>query len=165
MKRVLITGMSATGKTTVTRELLARGHRAVDLDDEAWSQWVDASGNPTGAKPGKDWAWRADRVRRLLDEETTKPFFASGCAPNMGEFVDRFDEVVLLTAPAAVIRNRLAMRTPGSYGTRPEEVDAVLANLEAVEPLLRRIATREIDTHAALDRVVNEILATVPESS
>ena len=164
MKHVLITGMSGTGKTTVTRELLARGHRAVDLDDEAWSEWVDASGNPTGAKPGKDWAWRADRVRHLLDAEATGPFFASGCAPNMGEFVDHFDEVVLLTADVGVIRERLAARTPGSYGTRPAEVDALLANLEAVEPLLRRFATREIDTRTALDGVVEEILATVTES-
>lgn len=157
MKRILITGMSATGKSTVVRELLVRGHRAVDLDDPQWSEWIDVVGNPTGAKRHKDWAWRADRVGRLLDAETERPFFASGCAPNMGTFVPSFDEIVLLTAPTDVIRARLAARSAGSYGTRPEEVAAVLANLEAVEPRLRRIAGHVIDTRTPLDLVVERI--------
>lgn len=43
MKRVLITGMSGTGKSAVIRELAARGFRAVDIDTPEWSHWVDAS--------------------------------------------------------------------------------------------------------------------------
>ena len=33
MKRVLLTGMSGTGKSTVINELAARGYKAVDTDD------------------------------------------------------------------------------------------------------------------------------------
>ena len=33
MKRVLLTGMSGTGKSTVINELAARGYKAVDIDD------------------------------------------------------------------------------------------------------------------------------------
>ncbi len=36
VKRVLVTGMSGTGKSNVVRELVARGYRAVDTDD----RWV-----------------------------------------------------------------------------------------------------------------------------
>jgi len=42
MKRVLITGMSGTGKSSVIEELAARGHRAYDLDTPEWSRWIDA---------------------------------------------------------------------------------------------------------------------------
>jgi hypothetical protein len=35
MKRVLLTGMSGTGKSTVINELTARGYKAVDTDDHA----------------------------------------------------------------------------------------------------------------------------------
>ena len=33
MKRVLLTGMSGTGKSSVVRELVARGYKAVDTED------------------------------------------------------------------------------------------------------------------------------------
>lgn len=41
MKRVLLTGMSGTGKSTVIRELAARGYKAIDADDDGWSHWID----------------------------------------------------------------------------------------------------------------------------
>jgi hypothetical protein len=56
MKRVLITGMSGTGKSVVIRELAARGPEARDLDTSEWSQWIDVdpsdSLTPLGAKTG-----------------------------------------------------------------------------------------------------------------
>jgi len=33
VRRILITGRSAVGKSSVVRALVARGHRAVDTDD------------------------------------------------------------------------------------------------------------------------------------
>ena len=57
-KRVLLTGVSGSGKSTVTAALAARGCRAVDLDTPAWSHWIelpDVDG-PYGppAAPGQD---------------------------------------------------------------------------------------------------------------
>jgi dephospho-CoA kinase len=49
MKRVLITGMSGTGKSTVILELAARGYKAVDLDSDEFSEWT-----PINAKRGTD---------------------------------------------------------------------------------------------------------------
>ena len=40
MKRVLITGMSGTGKSTVIAELAARGYKAVDVDEPEFSVLV-----------------------------------------------------------------------------------------------------------------------------
>lgn len=158
VKCVLLTGMSGTGKSTTSRELLARGYRSIDLDTAEWSVWADAFGNPTGTRVGQDWVWRVDRVQHLLGIETRRPLFLAGCAPNMREFLPSFDEIVLLTAPARVIEERLSARSPGTYGAAPQEVAATLANLEAVEPRLRRIATHEVDTRTPLDQVVAEIV-------
>jgi predicted ATPase len=36
MSRVLITGMSGVGKTTVLRELSRRGYRTIDTDYDSW---------------------------------------------------------------------------------------------------------------------------------
>ena len=40
MIRVLITGISGTGKSTVTAALAAHGYRAIDADLPAFSHWA-----------------------------------------------------------------------------------------------------------------------------
>lgn len=157
--------MSGTGKSSVISELAGLGHRAIDLDDPVWSRWVDHEGDPTGAMAGKDWVWREEAVSALLAEDDGEPLFASGCASNMGPFLAHFDHVVLLSAPAALLLERLASRRGNPYGKLPGEAAAVLENLRTVEPLLRRVADHEIDTRAPLAEVVEAVLRLVGVSS
>jgi adenylate kinase family enzyme len=56
MKRVLITGMSGSGKSSVIQELVARGYQAYDLDAPEWSKWIDTD--------------PSDMLRRQLKEKT-----------------------------------------------------------------------------------------------
>lgn len=162
MKRVLLTGMSGTGKSTVISALAARGYKAVDLDCDAFSEWVELNGTAgtpgSPVEPDRDWVWRADRVQALLSTEDTDVLFLSGCAPNMGQFLPQFDHVILLSAPAAVIVERLGARTNNPYGKHPDQVARVLGLLETVEPVLRRAAGYEIDTSVCLDDVVAAVL-------
>jgi broad-specificity NMP kinase len=162
MKRILITGISGTGKSTITLELAKRGCKAVDLDSDAYSQWSatfdDDPRYGTPVEAGRDWVWREDRVRALLDVEDTNLLIVSGCAPNMREILPRFDQVILLTAPASLIAERLATRTTNDYGKRPEEITRVLELKQTVEPRLRQIADHEIDTSADLQSVLATVL-------
>jgi shikimate kinase len=153
MKRILLTGMSGVGKSTLIEALAARGYQAVDLDQPAWSEH-DADG---------DWIWRAERVRELLARDDGELLFVSGCASNQGQFYARFAAVVLLAAPAPVLIERLATRTNNQYGKRPEELAEVLGYLESVEPLLRRGATHELDAAAPLDQVLAAVLRVAAE--
>ena len=165
MKRVLLTGMSGAGKSTVIGELAARGYKAVDADSDDYSEWADVAddsavpGSPV--EPGRDWVWREDRIQALLSAEDADVLFLGGCAMNMGKFLPRFDHVVLLSAPADVIVERLGARANNPYGKHPDEVARVLDLLETVEPLLRRAAGSEIDTRAALNDVVAALLRLV----
>jgi dephospho-CoA kinase len=43
MPKVLVTGMSGTGKSTALRALGERGHRVVDTDTDQWSYWVTSA--------------------------------------------------------------------------------------------------------------------------
>ncbi|WP_343306790.1 AAA family ATPase [Chitinophaga niabensis] len=147
MKITLITGMSATGKSTVIRDLVSRGHKAIDLDTEAFSVWVDATGDDDEVKPGKDWVWNEPRVLELLQHK--EPLFVSGCASNMAKFYPYFDHIILLTAPDAVIVQRLSQRQGNAYGQSPEEAERVLRLKQVIEPLLREDADLEIDTSVA----------------
>jgi dephospho-CoA kinase len=162
VKRILITGMSGTGKSTIIAELAARGYKAVDADSPEYSQWVEVSGDTSAlGSPqwgARDWVWREDRMQDLLSSEGADLLFVSGCAANMGKFLPQFDHVVLLSALAEMIVERLATRNTNTYGKRPEEVARTLELMETIEPRLRRIAGHEIDTSARLDEVVVTLL-------
>ncbi len=162
MTRVLVTGMSGTGKSTVITELKARGYRAVDADGERLSEVVDVDPDElTGLGRGRDWVWHEERIQEVLDIDEGGALFVGGCAPNQGKFYPQFDHIVLLTAPPDVIVERLATRTTNPFGTQPDEVTRVLELQRTVEPLLRAGAELELDTTAPLEQVVAAILALV----
>jgi dephospho-CoA kinase len=151
MTRILITGMSGTGKSTVLRALAARGHRTVDTDSDRWSRWVTL---PDGST---DWIWREQEMTELLTGAGSGSLFVAGCKSNQGAFYPFFDHVVLLSAPAELLLARIEARTDNPYGKSPAERAEILANLAEVEPLLRATSTAEIDASAPVEDVVREL--------
>jgi dephospho-CoA kinase len=142
---VLVTGMSGTGKSSAVAELARRGHRVVDTD---YGDWIERKAEPL---------WREDRIDELLDEHEDSVLFVSGCVVNQGKFYPRFDAVVLLSAPADVIVERVRTRDTNDFGKSDAERESILRDLAAVEPLLRAGATDEIDTSASLAEVADEL--------
>ncbi|MEO3791085.1 AAA family ATPase [Nonomuraea sp. B10E15] len=160
MSKVLITGTSGTGKSSALQALASRGHRTVDTDTDEWIRWVRL---PDGSR---DWVWREDAIGHLLAGHGEGALFVAGCRSNQGRFYPRpdlgadrgrFDQVVLLSAPAEVMLARIRARTGNPYGKRPEEWAAIMNDLETVEPLLRATATAEIDATAPLGQVVRRL--------
>jgi len=143
MRRILITGMSGTGKSSALAALASQGFRVVDTDEPGWKEPRDG-----------DEVWREDRIAALLAEETSESLFVSGTVSNQGRFYDRFDAVVLLSAPAEVLLERIATRTTNDYGKADDQRDLILADLAEVEPLLRAASTHELDATQPLDAVV-----------
>jgi dephospho-CoA kinase len=163
VKRVLITGNSGTGKSTVIKELAARGYKAVDADYNGVSKLVSipAGSDRSGLGAEQDWIWREDRIADLLSTEDADVLFLSGTASNQWKFYGQFDHIVLLTAPASVMTERLVRRTNNPYGKDPNDLARALALKETVEPLLRRRADLEIDTSVPVEEVVEKILGLI----
>lgn len=151
VKRILLTGMSGTGKSSVILALAALGYPTLDMDAPGCSE----------VGPDGDWVWVEERVQAFLAEDEGRARFVSGCATNQGTFYPQFDEIVLLSAPAVVLVERLTTRTNNPYGKRPEELAETLGYLATVEPLLRRGATCEIVTTIPLDAVIAAVLRLV----
>ena len=107
MRRILVTGMSGTGKSTALAELARRGFRVVDTDDPPWSEWSEADGG---------YVWREDIIAELLAGDNGNALYVSGTVSNQGRFYARFDAVVLLSAPAEVLMRRIETRTTNDYG-------------------------------------------------
>jgi hypothetical protein len=142
--------MSGTGKSSALAELGRRGFRVVDTDSPEWSEWRSET---------DEWLWREDRMAELLATDDERTLFVSGCTSNQGKFYDRFDAVVLLSAPADVILERIGTRTTNDYGKSPRERALVLHHLETVEPLLRATSTHELDAGRPLRDVVDALVA------
>jgi len=150
VKRVLLTGMSATGKSSLVRELVSRGYKAVDTDD-GWCEPL-----PDGRQQ-----WRETAIDELLDTEDADVLFVAGCEENQVGFHPRFDQIILLSAPIETVLERLATRTNNQFGKSVEERQRVIDDTAAVEPLLRRVADHEVVTTAPLDEVVTTVLRLV----
>lgn len=129
MSRVLITGMSGTGKTTVLGELSRRGFQTLDTD---YDGWVLADGT-----------WDETRMAAYLASNSS--VIVSGTVENQGNFYDRFEAVVLLSAPVEVLIERVSVRTNNPYGKAETEQSVIRQQVLDVEPLLRQGATLELD--------------------
>jgi gluconate kinase len=158
MSRILVTGMAGTGKSSALSELGCRGYRVVDTDDPGWREYR-AYPEPSDDVHRGEWLWVEEKITGLLDSDDGRSLFVQGCVRNQSKFYDRFDAVVLLSAPADVILDRVARRTTNSYGKTPMERAMILADLATIEPLLRASCTHELDASRPLDDVVADLSA------
>jgi dephospho-CoA kinase len=150
VRRILVTGMSGTGKSSALAELSRRGFDVVDTDEPGWSEW-------SAAEDG--YVWREDRIAELLDREGSAALYVSGTVSNQGRFYPRFDAVVLLSAPPDVLFDRIERRTTNHYGKSSEQRELIRSHIAEVEPLLRATCTHEIDASQPLEDVVAELAA------
>lgn len=157
MRHALVTGMSATGKSTVVADLVARGVAAVDLDDPRWSHEVPDDSAFADGPDASDWRWREQAVGALLDD-APEPLVVAGTSTTQGAFYDRFAHVVLLGVPDGVALHRLATRTTNAYGKDPAELAREVALRVEVQPLLQRGACLELDTSAHDREAVVDLL-------
>ena len=149
MARVLVTGMSGTGKTTVLDELRRRGHLTVDTDYAGWEL--------------PDRTWDEHRMHELLSGNHN--LVVSGTVENQGRFYDRFEHVVLLSAPLQVLIERVSSRTNNPYGKDREQRAEIARYVDTVEPLLRRGATLELDGRrpvSELADIIEELVTGAP---
>lgn len=148
MRRILLTGMSGTGKSSALAELARRGFDVVDTDEPGWKEWR-----------GDGWLWREGRMADLLAADLERTLYVSGCVSNQGRFYDRFDAVVLLSAPPEVLLDRIGRRTTNQYGKAQGERALILDHVASVEPRLRATCTHEIDARRPLAEVVEALVA------
>jgi dephospho-CoA kinase len=146
--RVLLTGMSGVGKTAVATELRRQGFDVIDTDHDAYRIADDG-----------EWLWDEGVVDVFLSADTPEVRFVIGSAANQVQFYERFNRIILLTAPTEVMVQRIRARTDNPFGQTDDEMAKVLSDKAIFEPMMRRAADSVIDTDRPLGEVVAAILA------
>jgi len=169
MKKILVTGFSGVGKSTIAVKLREMGYHAHDLDEV--SEMFTALHKGTGKvmehwdtadlDTVKNFQWMCDKeqLRSLMDRDSGEFVFCCGAATNIAELVDLFDVVILLVASHEVIRNRLTNRTNNTWGKTKEIQDYILLERKDDRPeILKAKGAIVVDTSQPIEDVVKEIV-------
>lgn len=99
----------------------------------------------------------SNEIRKLLEGDDGPHLYVSGTVSNQGRFYERFDAVVLLSAPANVLLTRIETRSTNAYGKTAAQRELLLRDLADAEPRLRRTCTHEIDATQPVTDVVTQL--------
>jgi len=161
LRNYLVEGVSATGKTSVCRELSRRGYQAVNGDRELAYQGDPVTGQPTDTALHQHHIWDVGRVRALVADHQEPVTFFCGGSRNFPRFIDLFDEVFVLDIDLDTLHRPLDQRPHDEWGSRPAERDLVVRLHRTKEDVPSGGVV--IDATAPLTEVVDEILRHVAD--
>jgi hypothetical protein len=108
------------------------------------------------AARGRALGLAAERVGALLAQHADGLLFFAGCSEE--QIALPFDYRVLLTVPRPVLVERLRTRTTNTHGRAAHELAQVLADVDEIEPLLRRSADLVLTTTVPVSEVADRLV-------
>jgi thymidylate kinase len=173
MKKIYITGVSGTGKTTVAKELEKHGFYTISIDEvENLCSWVhQVTGEKHGGKYTEltlefvdehDWICDIEYLNKLLDKNLDIAFVL-GMAGNQDEFLHIFDKIILLQCSPETFCKRIENRTDNNFGKDKKIQQQILARYEAYAEKMMTKGAISIDTEKPIDDVVSEVISQVAQ--
>jgi AAA domain-containing protein len=156
VRNYLIEGVSATGKTSVCKELRRRGYYAVNGDTDLSYQGDPDTGEFTQESGHEHHLWDVDRVKALVAKQDVGLAFFCGGSRNFSKFIDAFDGVYILDVDVATLNRRLDQRPEDEFGGRQAERELILQLHRTKEDIPKNGVV--IDAAAPIEHVVDEIL-------
>jgi hypothetical protein len=168
---VYITGISASGKSSVLRELRSRGYEALGVDEDLYGEWIDReSGNAEEfPESGVDdihewfrhhlWALSEEKIAHLhaRSRREGSTVFLCGVAAGDREVWKFFDVVCALVIDEDTIRRRIEARED-DFGKRPGELAEILGWNQGYAEAYGSFGATIVDATQPLPAVVDEIL-------
>ena len=168
-----VTGVSGSGKSTVRRELKARGYKAPGVDEEGYGNWVDRTTGEVVPYPHDDknldfhdwykrheWEISLEKIMPLKEQAEREhiPIFLCGAASGDSKAWHLFDKVIALVVDADTLEHRIRTRAENDYGKTPEELALILKWHGKFNEDYHKFGAEIIDATRPLDEVVDAIL-------
>lgn len=167
MKKVFITGVSGTGKTTIANTLNAKGLYTISLDETPnLCFWKNKT---TGEKIERevelnetfinahDWICDINLLVKLMNTDK-EIIFVLGVAANQKEFMYLFDKTIVLQCTPATLIKRLTERKDNDFGKDPTAQALVLSWYKEFEEDLIDKGAIPINTEASIKDVADTII-------
>ncbi len=151
-KRVLVTGVAGSGKTTLYKLFKDKGFVAVDIDD-GYAVWRHAETDEILPYNPEDEDWHAvaewavdtEKLQKLFDAHPSEVVLVFGSFARMRKVVSMFDKVLLLEYPnEATVRERIAGRE-GGYGKNAHELVRILSYVQPYQQKMKALGAEAID--------------------
>lgn len=160
---IYVTGIPGAGKSAVRHELIRRGYRAYDTDEDDISPASETTSTPAGegTRSRRYARLSRERVEGLAQAARTETVFLCGTKANDNEVWDLFSQVIYLAIDEGTLRERLATRTTNDFGKDPEELRQILGWHETSEESYRSFGAVVVDATRPLPTVVDDLLASL----
>ena len=173
MKKIYITGVSGTGKTTVAKELEKRGFYTISIDEvEGLCSWVhQETREKHGGKDTEltlefvdahDWILDVEYLNKLLEKDV-ETAFVLGMAGNQNDFLHMFDKILLLQCSPETFSARIDARTDNDFGKDPKIKSQILNRYKSYAEEMLAKGAISIDTEKPIDEVVATVLKKISE--
>jgi thymidylate kinase len=158
MALIQIDGISGTGKTTVAKELIKRGRKAIDADAEFGYFGDPKTGLPTDEQHQLNWLWDLDKITSFAKSSSDETVYICGGAMNQDKVKDVFKKRFTLVIDNETMRHRLLNRTNNDFGKKPDDLARQLEWNKGAAEYARSIGSTVIDATRPIEQVAQQII-------
>lgn len=169
MKKIYITGISGSGKTTIAKVLKEQGIEAYDLDEISnMCYWVDrVTGEIINYEAKLDrpfieahkWICNIERIKELTNTDELVTIF--GNAENLDEIIPLFDKIIVLQCKPEIFLKRIRGRKDNDFGQEGSAQEYLEDTYKLFEKNLISKGAIAINADGTLNVVLESIIAEI----
>ena len=148
MQKVLLTGMSGVGKSTILNQLKVEGFLTVDLDNSGWINYDVKE---------EDYLMDTTKIIDFITLHEKEVVFLAGTTINQVHIYPYLDFVISLTAPLEVMKERIQNRENNPFGKTEDEWSKIVSDKVTFEEQIFKSSDYVISTDKPLQDVLKEI--------